>query len=131
MSKKPLTGDRLHDDPLPTLLAGVISAGTLLVGFSLMAVGVDDFWVAFPVGFGVVLPTAVGLASYAHTERRADTVTETRTRTGNDEDAALETLRARYARGDLTETEFERRVERLLETELHGDRRGPPPADRD
>ncbi len=30
---------------------------------------------------------------------------------------ALETLRDRYARGDLSEPEFERRLERLLETE--------------
>ncbi|WP_135828862.1 SHOCT domain-containing protein [Halorussus halobius] len=30
---------------------------------------------------------------------------------------ALETLRARYARGELTDEQFERKVERLLETE--------------
>lgn len=29
----------------------------------------------------------------------------------------METLRARYARGELTESEFERRLDRLLETE--------------
>jgi uncharacterized membrane protein len=39
---------------------------------------------------------------------------------GSDTDAEpdpLESLRDRYARGELTEDEFERRVERLLETE--------------
>ncbi len=30
---------------------------------------------------------------------------------------ALETLRSRYARGDLTDEQFERKVERLLDTE--------------
>ena len=30
---------------------------------------------------------------------------------------ALDTLRTRYARGELTEAEFERKVEALLETE--------------
>lgn len=32
-------------------------------------------------------------------------------------DGALDALRRRYARGDIDEAEFERRVERLLETE--------------
>jgi uncharacterized membrane protein len=34
-----------------------------------------------------------------------------------DDEDALETLRARYARGELTDEQFERKVERLLETE--------------
>lgn len=37
--------------------------------------------------------------------------------TGDDDDDPLAILRERYARGELTEAEFERRVERLLETE--------------
>jgi uncharacterized membrane protein len=32
-------------------------------------------------------------------------------------EAALETLRSRYARGELTDAQFERKLERLLETE--------------
>ncbi|PSP32540.1 hypothetical protein BRC64_06440 [Halobacteriales archaeon QH_10_67_22] len=35
----------------------------------------------------------------------------------DDTDAALADLRERYARGEITDAEFERRVERLLETE--------------
>ncbi|WP_115864547.1 SHOCT domain-containing protein [Halorussus litoreus] len=35
----------------------------------------------------------------------------------DDDEAALERLRRRYADGDLTEDEFERRLDRLLETE--------------
>jgi uncharacterized membrane protein len=42
----------------------------------------------------------------------------------NDESAAADdpvaTLRERYARGELTEAEFERRLDRLLETEATG-----------
>lgn len=34
-----------------------------------------------------------------------------------DEDTALGTLRSRYARGELTDEQFERKLERLLETE--------------
>ena len=36
---------------------------------------------------------------------------------------ALETLRQRYAAGELTESEFEAKVERLLETETVADAR--------
>jgi hypothetical protein len=36
---------------------------------------------------------------------------------GADGDDALATLRERYARGDLTDEQFERKVERLLETD--------------
>ncbi|MFC7138087.1 SHOCT domain-containing protein [Halobaculum litoreum] len=53
------------------------------------------------------------------TEARANTE-----RAGADTDspdAALATLRRRYARGDLTDDQFERRVERLLETEETAD----------
>ncbi|HMB51265.1 MAG TPA: SHOCT domain-containing protein [Natronoarchaeum rubrum] len=35
----------------------------------------------------------------------------------DDEDDPLETLRERYARGELTDEQFERKLERLLETE--------------
>ncbi|MFC4448629.1 SHOCT domain-containing protein [Halorussus aquaticus] len=35
----------------------------------------------------------------------------------SDNRGALETLRERYARGELTDEQFERKVERLLDTE--------------
>lgn len=115
--------NRVSTTPVLTLLPGGISAGTLLVAFTLMAVGFDHFWIAFPLGFGVVLPTAVGIRLYVHTtDRHADARTNTQTQTAHDEDTALETLKKRYARGDLSETEFEQRVERLLETESTGQR---------
>ena len=69
---------------------------------------VESFWVAFPTGFGVVLPTALGLAARcwpADTGRERNEGPQT----------ALEELRLQYARGELTEAEFERRVGRLLE----------------
>lgn len=77
-----------------TLFPGGISAGTLLVAFTLMAVGFDHFWIAFPLGFGLVLLTAVGIRLHIHTtDRHADARTTTQTQTAHDEDAALETLR--------------------------------------
>ncbi|MDJ1431001.1 SHOCT domain-containing protein [Halostagnicola sp. A-GB9-2] len=39
------------------------------------------------------------------------------TSTGQDNREALETLRSRYAAGELTDAQFERKLERLLETE--------------
>jgi hypothetical protein len=59
--------------PLPTgsslgvvlVVAGVVSLVTLGIAFTLLALGVPFFWVAFPVGFGGVLPVAVGVAMLA------------------------------------------------------------------
>ncbi|QPV65032.1 SHOCT domain-containing protein [Halosimplex litoreum] len=87
-----------------------------------MFLGVDYFWVAFPVGFGGGMPLAIALAKYYESEREADRGRERegghRDRGRSDEaDAALAELRDRYARGELGDEEFEARVERLLETE--------------
>jgi uncharacterized membrane protein len=100
--------DADDEPPLEQIAAGAVTGMTLLVAFGLLAAEVSFFWVAFPVGFGGALPVAIGLA------RRYQRQQETnRTETED----ALETLRRRYARGELTDAEFEERVERLLETE--------------
>jgi hypothetical protein len=98
-------------DDLETIVAGAVTMLTLTVAFGLLFAGVPWFWVAFPVGFGGLLPTALG-AVRLYQRRR-----EPSRSTANDEDDALATLRDRYARGELTDAEFERQVERLLETE--------------
>ncbi|VTT86691.1 hypothetical protein DM2_2729 [Halorubrum sp. DM2] len=67
--------------------------------------------------FGAVLTgLIVGTiaVSFVLADRIDDEEDETVT---DDEPGPLESLRDRYARGELTEDEFERRVERLLETE--------------
>ena len=88
-----------------------------------MALGFEYFWVAFVLGFGVVLPTALGLV--AVTGRRetdeSESGIEPQTGTQGDDETALTTLRRRYAEGKLSDSEFERRVERLLETDLPED----------
>jgi uncharacterized membrane protein len=103
-----MTGD---DTPLTGAVATVVTATVLLVAFGLLALGYGWFWIAFPVGFGGVLPAAVALAR--HYERRSD---EDGRRPDETADA-LATLRDRYARGEIDEEEFERRVDRLLRTE--------------
>lgn len=97
--------------PLEEVVAGVVIALTLLAGFGLLVAGYSWFWVAFAVGFAGVLPAAIGLVR----------LYESRTGTAQDERDgradALESLRERYARGEIDEEEFERRLDLLLDTE--------------
>ena len=96
---------------LTPVVTGVVTAATLAVAFGLMALGVESFWVAFVVGFGGVLPLSVAALEY----REATDDTPTRA-DRSDADAALEELQLRYAHGEFTDEEFERQVEKLLET---------------
>ncbi len=111
-----------EDDELETIVAGGVTMLTLLVAFGLMFAGVSWFWVAFPVGFGGLLPMAVGVTRRYHRRQ------ETARRPTSEDDDALATLRERYARGELTDAEFERQVEQLLETEDVRTARERPPA---
>ncbi len=99
------------DDDLETVVAGAVTMLTLTVAFGLLFAGVPYFWVAFPVGFGGLLPMSVGAAQRYRRRQETDS------RPARDGDDALVTLRERYARGELTDAEFEEQVERLLETE--------------
>jgi uncharacterized membrane protein len=99
------------ENPLESAVAGAVTALTFLVGFGLLFAGVPYFWVAFPVGFAGVLPMAVGVARLYQRRQESDG------RPTSEADDALATLRDRYARGELTDAEFERQVEGLLETE--------------
>lgn len=103
------------ETPLEQLVGGVVIGGILLTAFTLLALDFPWFWVAFPVGFAGVLPAAIALVRlYERRQEGSANGTGTTTR-GNDE--ALAALRDRYARGEMTDEEFERRVERLIETE--------------
>ncbi|WP_313692204.1 SHOCT domain-containing protein [Halorarum halobium] len=113
------------DSPLQEAVAGVVTALTLLVAFGLLALEVPFFWVAFPVGFGGVLPAAVAFARYYERNRgRTEEDTEP-------ESDALETLRRRYARDEIDEAEFERRLDALLRTESVEDARADAERRRD
>jgi uncharacterized membrane protein len=100
-------------DTVSLLVAGGVTALTLAVAFGLLALGVSSFWVAFPVGFGVILPGALAVAHNRRAEDRRS-VGDTRT---EELPTGLEVLRRRYAAGELSDEEFEQRVERLLESE--------------
>jgi Predicted membrane protein (DUF2078). len=122
-----LPGDR---SSVALLSSGAISGLTLAVAFGLLALGVESFWVTFVVGFGFVLPMSLGVVAWLYPEDgqadigpgdgRSRQTTGSHNHTGaadSDDRPAVETLRLRYARGELSETEFERRVQLLLEDE--------------
>jgi hypothetical protein len=101
---------RDEPDPLVSGVAGGVTLLVLATAFSLHALDVSWAWVVYPLGFGGLLPVALGWAS-----RTVATRTE---ETGTDPGAdALERLRSQYATGEIDEVEFERRVEAVLETE--------------
>lgn len=103
---------------LQTTVASVTTGLILTVAFGLLALGVPWFWVVFPVGFAGVLPAVMGLTEWyerQQTDHRPPASKSTTTTTSEEE--ALDTLRERYARGEINEAEFERRVETLLEAE--------------
>jgi uncharacterized membrane protein len=110
-----------EDSPLQEVVGGLVTALTLLAAFGSLALGVDLWWVFFVVGFAGVMPLAVGLTKL-YESRQKSASTAPSPPAGADEEA-LATLRRRYAAGEIDEGEFERRVERLLETESVADAR--------
>jgi len=109
-------------------IPGVVTMLTLAVAFTAMFAGFENWWVAFVVGFGFVLPAASMLAgNRSESSTSSADADETPTATTNDEetskDDAMHEIRERYARGELSEQQFETKLERLLETETLEDAR--------
>jgi uncharacterized membrane protein len=108
--------DRARED-----VTGIVSLLVLGAGLVALFAGVEVFWVVWVVGFAVVVPIVAILAGEDDDRDGQQTPGGTRadetTAADVDTEAALATLRERYARGDLSEAQFERKLERLLETE--------------
>ncbi|MFC7176541.1 SHOCT domain-containing protein [Halosegnis marinus] len=83
-------------------------------GFLALFAGYPYFWAIWVIGFAVVLPLVSILLGLDDEEEEPDDDVEE----GED---ALDALKRRYADGDLSDEEFERRLERLLETENRED----------
>jgi uncharacterized membrane protein len=129
--------DRWWDEDLADSDDSVVGATALLVLgaglgslFGLPVLSAIDFWIIFVIGYAVVVPL-VSLLRGRNAEtgptrresersRRSETAAADR---ANDVDEALSRLRDRYARGDLSEAQFERKLETLLETETPEDAR--------
>lgn len=121
----------LGQTPCRRLRENVSGVVSLLVTASwLGAMFTDQEWwlAALLVGYIVVVPlVAILFDDQPDTEEWTDDQTSTEgaklehgtstTGSANDTRDALETLRERYAAGELTDDQFERKLERLLDTE--------------
>ena len=106
--------------------AGIASLLVLGLGlaslFGLIPIG--PFWAIFAIGFAVVVPIVAVLedrlrARSEDDSPESDDARADARRADDDEsvDAALDRLRDRYARGDLSDEQFESKLEALLETD--------------
>lgn len=112
------------DEPIDRLrgeLTGVVAM--LVTGIWLVAMFADQsWWLPFMlVGYVVIVPLTAILTGESDREtEEADRDGHGQAETSEQADA-LARLRERYARGELTDEAFERKVERLLETETLAD----------
>ncbi|MFB6127876.1 MAG: SHOCT domain-containing protein [Halolamina sp.] len=101
-------------------LTGIVSVVVTGGWLAAMLTGQEWWLAAMLVGYIVVVPlVALLFGDEADREKWWDNDhSGTRDDAESDgDDEALDHLRDRYARGELTEAQFERKVERLLETE--------------
>jgi uncharacterized membrane protein len=98
--------ENLRENATGVLAMLILGAG--LTALFLPGLSPVPFWVIFIVGYAVVLPLFAIL--YEGDE-------DTDPSEGTPDESPLETLKRRYANGELSDEEFERRLERLLETE--------------
>jgi len=101
-----------EDDNTATKVASLLVLGLGLLG---LFAGFEWFWLVFVIGFAVVVPLVDTLFGEEEAADEPDRPAPDAAPTSKQD--ALDTLRDRYARGDLSDAEFERKVERLLETE--------------
>ncbi|MFB6236701.1 MAG: SHOCT domain-containing protein [Halopenitus sp.] len=111
-------------------LTGIVSVVVTATWLAAMFTG-QDWWLEFMlVGYIAVVPIVAVL--FGDEEDRAEWWSdgEQNDESASEESAesdrrdALQTIRNRYARGDLTEEQFERKLETLLETETLEDVKG-------
>ncbi len=95
-------------------LVGLVAVGTLpAVALAGMFVGSTAAGVVAVVGWLLLVPMLAILADdeeFSFGEAASDSA-------ASESSEPLDELRSRYATGELTDAEFERRLERLLETE--------------
>ena len=98
---------------LVEVLLPVVAVATLPVGIlTAIFVGLGPAFVVFVVGWLLMVPVLGVLSAELGSE--SDNEREESTEASTD---PLETLRDRYARGEIDDVEFERQVEQLIETE--------------
>ncbi len=94
---------------------GVVALLVLGVGMVAMFARVPNFYAIWAIGFAVVVPIVAILTNSEFGSDAEPSVEE------SDADNPLEMLRERYARGELSDEQFEKKLDRLLETETIDD----------
>jgi uncharacterized membrane protein len=96
---------------------GIVSVLIFSVGLVALFAGVNLFWLVWTLGFPILLPLVATLTNDDEDEADVEHETNQPTERSDEETSdALATLRDRYARGDLTDEQFERKLDALLET---------------
>jgi uncharacterized membrane protein len=93
-------------------LPALTSVAVLGLGFVVLGLGYSWFWVVWAAGFVSLVPIAAILSEHVF-----DAEPESPPPGESDETRALQSLRERYANGEIDEPEFERRLDDLLATE--------------
>lgn len=117
MSGDPETRFRENATEITSLVVTGLWLGLLLSG-----IGGSLWLVVLIVGYAAVVPivdSLFGDDADPEEDEESERTVGTEQGAGADQDTrnALETLRNRYARGELTDEQFERKLERLLETD--------------
>jgi uncharacterized membrane protein len=114
------------DDPVVGAVALLVLGAGLGSLFGVPILSAIDFWIIFVIGYAVVVPLVSLLRGrqrgpepdrHENTDARQSGAAAADRAETDDVDAALARLRDRYARGDLSEEQFERKLEVLLETD--------------
>lgn len=121
MPNEPSLRDRARENA-----TGIVATTVTGVWLAALMLGADWWLAALLFGYIVLVPITAMLfdpeESAETDEAESERTAETTDVDGDaDADEALARLRTEYAEGRLTDAEFERRVERLLETETVGD----------
>ncbi|WP_340097893.1 SHOCT domain-containing protein [Salinibaculum salinum] len=94
----------MHSHTHVPAIAAPVSMLVLVVGLTVTAADLPMAWLVWPLGYGVVLPLAIGYATRESEQ-------------GDEETDQLAELQDRYAAGEVSEAEFEAELESVLSTE--------------
>jgi len=105
-------------------VTGIVSTVVTGVWLAALFTG-QEWWLAFMlVGYIIVVPLVAlllgdrdDIREWWEDEDTTASATQNNQTEPTTQDDALETLRERYARGELTDEQFERKAEQLIETE--------------
>ncbi len=110
------SGERLRENAVE--VTSMLVTGLWL---ALLFVGPGSWWLGVML-FGYIVVVPIVALLYGDDDDIDEWLddhdrTESREQDDKETEDALETLRERYARGELTDEQFERKLDRLLETE--------------